>query len=192
MSKPYYIPRILFGFVALAALLVPTERAPLLAQDRSGLVESMQLLAPNIGWVLVDGRLWWTADNGQNWSDISPSGSQSQRIEGVFFLNASRGWVTVQDGWRDGIPALSLASTADSGQRWETQPIDLAAFQRLRAYVGSSTIFFLDSAHGWIMLRLASSSNFSFGALLATEDGGQSWMELSSPPAANPVRSPSP
>jgi photosystem II stability/assembly factor-like uncharacterized protein len=45
----------------------------------------------------------------------------------------------------------------------------------------SANFEFLDDERGWIALKLHSGSNFSFGRLLATEDGGRTWQERELP-----------
>jgi len=46
---------------------------------------------------------------------------------------------------------------------------------------GPASFCFLDAQHGWAVVRLASSSQFSWGHLYRTQDGGVTWGELSVP-----------
>jgi hypothetical protein len=149
----------------------------------------MKLVAPQVGWALVQQHLYWTNDDGRNWNDITPPGNPTQRINGVFFLDRSHGWAVLSEKAPadDGGFSLSFASTSDGGQSWRGSPIGKTAFPALRNYAGGGSIFFLDPQRGWLMLRLASSSNFSFGLLLATVDAGETWSERRSSPAADPV-----
>jgi hypothetical protein len=47
---------------------------------------------------------------------------------------------------------------------------------------GEGNLCFVDSAHGWLNLDVASSPNFRRGLLLATEDGGSTWKRLPGDP----------
>ena len=51
----------------------------------------------------------------------------------------------------------------------------------MRNEIESAYIQFIDPQTGWISFKLHSSSNFSFGRLLATVDGGSTWQERSLP-----------
>ena len=55
--------------------------------------KQMQLLAPNVGWVLGGGKLYWTTDNGGHWTDITPPvPERSVKLTDVFFRDAAEGW----------------------------------------------------------------------------------------------------
>jgi hypothetical protein len=59
-----------------------------------GVVGSMKLLAPGVGWVERGGRFYWTTDNGANWKDITPPASSDldEHISDFYFLDSQRGW----------------------------------------------------------------------------------------------------
>jgi photosystem II stability/assembly factor-like uncharacterized protein len=152
-------------------------------------VRDMGLVSPKTGWALVGQQLFWTVDNGDRWKKVTPQTASPLRIDSAFFLNASSGWLVLSQGepnTQGGIQ-LSLASTEDAGQSWKLSAIKKAIDADLRNYARGESIFFLDALHGWLMLRLPSSSNFSFGRLLATADGGRSWIELTAPPTAGTI-----
>ena len=187
-------------FTMLAILLTGTAGSAQTAAERiavgpiasvpsPGQVQAMKLLAPGVGWVLQQNRLYLTRNNGQDWVDITPYTS-TQRIENVFFLNSSSGWVIALDqhpAGRSG-PALQIASTSDAGRNWTFTLIDTPGTTDLQNFASIRSMFFLDSKHGWIILRLQSSSNFSLGVLLSTDDGGLTWKERPSPPVAGSIR----
>lgn len=54
-------------------------------------VDSMQLLSSEIGWTLVEGKLYWTESAGTDWKDISPPDITLGEISSVFFLEAGLG-----------------------------------------------------------------------------------------------------
>jgi photosystem II stability/assembly factor-like uncharacterized protein len=174
------------AFLATVCLLAST-----LLNGTGGVaqVRTMKLIGPQTGWALAGQRLYWTRTDGRAWTDITPPESQGQSIDGVFFLNSSHGW-TVISGRGPTAPGglvLKVLRTLDGGHSWGGGSIDTSVDKRFRIYAGGASIFFLDAARGWINLRLMSSSNFSFGLLFSTDDGGQTWSELPPPPAADPV-----
>jgi len=175
---------------ATALVLVGLLSPCLCAQVVPNQVRAMKLVAPKIGWALMQQHLYWTSDDGQKWTDITPPGGAGQRIDGVFFLDTTHGWAMLSAPSPHGAPGifLKIASTGNGGKTWADFPMDMSIDKRLRIYAGGASIFFADRVHGWLILRLMSSSNFSVGILLATEDGGRTWAKLPDPPAADPVR----
>ena len=84
--------------LVLTILALSVLRLSVLAGD-----SSMQLITHDIGWALDRGRLYWTNDVGNRWTDISPG--SSAHLDDVFFLDATRGWTLLittneSDVWR--------------------------------------------------------------------------------------------
>ena len=53
--------------------------------QQSGRLESMKLLTPNVGWAATKSHLFWTADGGAQWKDITPRSSHKwQAVSSVF------------------------------------------------------------------------------------------------------------
>src|SRR5438046_954069 len=108
--------------VILASLvaLVPSTQA--IAQERH-----MQLLAPNTGWFLGQGKLYWTDDNGAHWSDITPTMIlPREKIADVYFKNTIEGWVLLSTDENEGPEARhELASTVNSGTKWTITPVEV-------------------------------------------------------------------
>lgn len=139
--------------------------------------DGMQLLAPGVGWTLDNRRLYWTNDNGATWTLISPK--SSAQIQDVIFQDMLTGWVLLSQEERDGI-GFSIAITDNSGQTWSISPIPVK--QRFNELDGRAWLDFVDRVHGWLVLHGNSSSAFSWGRLLATSDGGQTWHDLTITP----------
>jgi len=136
-------------------------------------IQAAELLTPSWGWTLADNRLLSTADGGANWTEITPQTSSQGAILGVKFLNAQRGWlVSEADG------SLTMLSTQDGGLTWNSRPLEIGSTS---SPVAGASLEFLDESTGWLALRLQSSSSFSLGLLLATQDGGITWQERSLP-----------
>src|SRR6202167_2531835 len=51
----------------------------------SGLVTSMKLLAPDVGWAMSMGRLMWTSSGGTDWKDITPPGPEGAVTSAISF-----------------------------------------------------------------------------------------------------------
>jgi len=147
-------------------------------KPRPGPVVSMRLLAPNRGWALSVGRILWTDNGGTSWKDITPSDPNGAEISGIFFLDASHGWVVFARGEPDvlGGMTLDLASTENGGVSWSVAPMRLPDWL-LQSVVGvGADIAFADPRHGWLVLDSGiSQSSRGHGALLTTSDGGKSW-----------------
>jgi photosystem II stability/assembly factor-like uncharacterized protein len=148
-------------------------------------IGGMGLVAPAIGWALLDQHLLWTSNDGKDWRELSPS--NSAHIDGVFFLDSVRGWVVLSDRDPEAEQDLrvTVASTQDGGITWALSPLELRT--EGRHYSQKASVFFFDGVRGWLNLRLASSSNFSFGLMFNTQDSGKTWTQLSDPPTADPV-----
>lgn len=150
------------------------------------LIRQARLLTASGGWMLVGDHLLESNSLGQSWKDITPN--QVKRIENVFFLDRSTGWAVLVPGTEAGV-SLSVAKTVDGGASWAVWPFRGEGRKYfLDIYAGLASITFVDASHGWLLLTETSSSNFSFGDLFSTDDGGQSWVQLPNPPIAGALR----
>ena len=162
---------------------------PIVSVPSSGQVQAMKLLAPGVGWALAGSQLLFTSTAGTTWDDITPQWRATGVIDGVYFLSSGTGWAFLHDSsqatpYRD----LETAVTLDFGRTWTYYPFTSASSDDLINYSGTAWLQFLDSQHGWMVLRGRSSSAFSRGLLFSTEDGGKSWVNLPSPPLGEPVQ----
>lgn len=148
-----------------------------IAPSTEGHVKDFQLLSPDQGWTLVDDRLYWTQDGGSAWSDRTPRAETGQEILSAFFLNAGQGWVLSRQA---GNGSLRLWRTQDGGLSWEASSIGDLPVDPGAAIPGAH-LTFIDANHGWAAIVLPSSSNFSLGALFATQDGGRTWVKRTLP-----------
>jgi photosystem II stability/assembly factor-like uncharacterized protein len=147
-------------------------------------VESMGVVTADAGWVAGARHLVWTGDGGQSWTDITPASLGARTLASVFFLDERRGWATTAS---DSGTELAVWITADGGASWTSRAMGTASDG-----TAAISIQFADAQHGWLMLQLPSSPNFSRGALFATADSGMTWKQLPAPPIAGPVRFVSP
>lgn len=144
----------------------------------------MQLLVPGKGWARgSNGRLFWTDDDGAHWTNISPN--TTSYMTDIFFLDVSHGWVLLtRIDEEKNLAAFAIASTSDSGRTWTFSPLAVPA-QKPDELDGHAWLDFADPMHGWAVLHARSSSAFSWGLLLATDDGGKTWTELPHAPIAS-------
>ena len=165
---------------ALAPFLTLIHSAPAVAQEKH-----MQLLAANTGWFLGQGKLRWTSNNGARWTDITPRMSlPGERISDVYFRDVNEGWVLLStDENHAPEAAFEVASTTNSGGTWIITPVNVpgADAQSRAPLPGDGFIFFLDATHGWLNLGMEGGANFNPALLLATQNGGNTWIEETSP-----------
>jgi len=140
------------------------------------------------GFVWSARHLVWTLDGGRTWREITPPlADDAVRIDFVTFRDNARGWALLSSTSPQGDSAiLTLASTLDRGVSWVVKQVPLSDTDA-QGYSGRAAASFVDSGLGWVMLRLASSSSASVGALYATADGGNTWARLPIPPAGDPI-----
>jgi hypothetical protein len=143
-------------------------------------VQAMQPLSSKEGWVLNGDQLFWTGDRGASWEDISPNINEDGQILGVTFLDNRQGWLVSQQDSAGKIGSLSISQTDNGGLTWQKVSILIDNPEEI-IEIESAALDFIDSQTGWISFKLHSSSNFSFGRLLVTEDGGHTWQERTLP-----------
>ena len=147
----------------------------------------MKLLTPEVGWLSGGKGILWTTDAGTSWKDITPPLGPRARIASVFFLDTFNGWALISYQGEDGTYSHSdLASTSTAGANWSIMPVTIPEpSPRSAPLSGRGHIYFLDARHGWMNLGLLSSSNFRWGILLATQDGGRTWAQVPEGPGVS-------
>src|ERR1700722_4326096 len=169
MNMNRLAPRLTLATLLL--LCVPTS-----AQQVAGMLKSAKLLSPEVGWAATSSRIFWTANTGKEWKDITPKTATPEDIASVFFLDTSRGWLLLSV-WDKQLarPRFDLASTNDAGQAWTVIPLKLPLDQTKNPLSPGGCLDFLDQTHGYLDLDMESGVNFRIGMLLATADGGETW-----------------
>jgi photosystem II stability/assembly factor-like uncharacterized protein len=147
------------------------ERSTLLAGPA---VESIGALSAEQAWIVVDGRLYWTADGGISWSDRSP---EQASVQAATFLNEAHGWLVSAPSAAQ--PSFTLWRTTDGGLSWQAAPFAAGGETLLDARAVS--LDFISPIEGWLAFKLPGSANFNLGVLYHTADGGLTWEELSLP-----------
>ncbi|NUM49080.1 MAG: DUF1906 domain-containing protein [Anaerolineales bacterium] len=139
-------------------------------------IQAFQLLAPDQGWIIQNGNLFWK-NPGDSWKNITPPNTLPLAAT---FLKPTAGWIANTVSAGDQI-SVNILRTPDQGQTWQsagTIPLHTPDAP------GQLWLSFLDEQTGWLTLQRPSSSNFSLGNLYRTLDGGQTWEEFSLPFAA--------
>ena len=131
-------------------------------------IDSFGQAAPGQGWILFDGQLYWTENDGAAWRHITPD--LSARIEAVTFLDASRGWAVLADA-----AGHSLASTRDGGRTWKYHALDLPALSKADSPVAKVFMGWDSESRGWLSFKLVTGSNFDRRINFVTADGGATW-----------------
>ena len=171
--KTYAFPK-LFSRLGIALLLASgifssgatgreTSAAPA-ATD----ISAFQQVTPGAGWILFGGDLYWTNNNGAAWTDITPDAST--KIEAVTFLDAARGRALLSDS-----SGYALAGTEDGGATWQVTSLKFPELAQVDSAVAKAYLGWRTDAHGWLVFKLATGSNFSRGLLFVTFDGGGTW-----------------
>jgi len=181
--------------VTLAFSLATLGRA-----QTAGSIQSMKLLTENTGWAATSKKLFWTTDNGAHWNDITPKLShKTQTISSVSFFDTSAGSVLLRCADdRDRLAdegCWELASTSDAGQSWSvihekiSVPFSREQLEDRPFFSGQSWLQFVDSQHGWEILKIATGSGPpSEGEMLRTLGGGKTWLPVKDLPTSGEFR----
>ncbi|MEL6821585.1 MAG: YCF48-related protein, partial [Calditrichota bacterium] len=152
--------------------------------------------SPDNGWITGNaknpGEILSTENGGNDWDVVQIPTSETS-TSGVYFLNSNQGWIGVwgavlntQDGgntWNQTIvPNATLVSgivNPDPFNSWVKASAKVyysdGSGYTLQdpGYINISGIEFTDSQNGWAITRI--------GRIFHTNDGGQNWVEQSSP-----------
>lgn len=184
----------------LLALALVAGFSGLSPAQLAGQIQSMKLVTEEAGWASTGKRLFWTADGGRGWREISPKlAHKHQMISSVYFIDASTGWVLLKCA--DDLDALAdegcwkIAFTVDAGQNWSTSPEKIAVpfsreyLQDMTGFSGQSWLQFSDLQHGWEVLDIAhNSATPGSGMKLRTTDGGKTWAATKDLPLSDQFR----
>lgn len=148
---------------------VMTNITPIAVKE-GNIIQDMQLISPHSGWAVVNGRLWWTNDQGITWRDITPQPDDRSRILAVSFLDDQNGWLL----WEDlSGHSLKIYYSSDNSNNW----LRISSLDGV-GDIQSAHLQFTDDRNGIIELQLASSSNFLLRSYYNSMDGGVTWHNL--------------
>jgi photosystem II stability/assembly factor-like uncharacterized protein len=191
---------ILHALLLLAVGLAPAQALPAraapaasnAAQSTSEGVNSFGALSADKGWLVLGDavagqRLYWTQSGGQAWKDVTPSNIGAAFISAAEFLDAQTGWLVLIEAGETGESIYTLARTRDGGQTWPVTALKLIEPGEPEALAEKVYLDFIDAQTGWLVVKHATSRNFSVGTLFKTADGGETWTRQTLP-LGEPVR----
>ncbi len=146
-------------WLAAVALLVASVASAQPAPD----LRDVGRAGDGTAWVVVAGRLLRSVDQGRAWQDVTPPGASGAPGLHAHFSSAAEAWVATWGDGDRGTAAARVHRTLDGGRRGR------------------------GGARAVALVRLVSSSNFSYGHLFRTDDGGGTWEALPPPPVAGDV-----
>lgn len=152
-----------------------TELEP--AAISSPLVQDIQLITDVTGWGMLNHRVFWTKDGGESWEEVLPAQAVPGSMMAAHYLDTTRGWLVSQHPLTG---EVLLHKTEDGGETW-VDSVLLPANLDYGPITSAVYIEILDEKTGWVIVKQASSSNFSLGILFRTDDGGETWQKLSAP-----------
>ena len=176
--------------LAFMLLVIPTQSVFAAASNPFPATQSVSseiefaLTATATGWLRFGDLLFRTESNGTEWQDVTPTLTPDEALVDAYFMNSRHAFaLTVSansERWQ-----LNLLETDDFGFSWQVQPVTLPkpAVDFLNVPFGGAFLQWQNDENGWILIKQATSSNFSLGILLKTNDNGQT-RKVSEPPAA--------
>jgi photosystem II stability/assembly factor-like uncharacterized protein len=142
-----------------------------------------EMVAGEEGWVRSAAGVFWTADGGRTWRQITPPVADRAVLESVYFADPLHGWALSERG-REGDVHPSISMTSDGGRTWSR--IRLRAYKLFMPAVEAS--FSLVGRHElFALVRQAGDTASSFGTLLVSHDAGRHWRALATPPHAGRI-----
>src|SRR5580698_7957351 len=161
--------------------------------EQVGQIKSMKLLTPDIGWASTSQKLFWTADAGAHWKDITPKLHHKwQIVSSVFFIDSSSGWVVLKCADRTNNaaddPCFEVASTTNAGETWSVVHPKIVDPDPDSGFSEQAYLDFADKNRGWMILKISKNVAVSSGVMMRTEDGGKTWKQMPAPPIADQLR----
>ena len=124
------------------------------------------------GWVcgpqgnedFYGGRCYATADGGLTWKDVTPD--KDIVVTDCSFVSVTEGWVIGEDS--------TLFHTTDGGATWGKEKLTMVPGAALRR------LDFVDAENGWLIGSCFPDGYDSWGVVLHTTDGGDTWVQQDS------------
>src|SRR5436309_2492142 len=142
-------------------------------QIPSAPIKAIRMLDHSKGWALTDQNILFTSNGGQNWKDVTPSGSAYSKYGYGDFLNDKYAWVVSTGQPID--KSVNVLRTSDGGQHWDSSTISVNDVSVL------DYPHFLTPQEGFLELAAFGGAGAGSQAvgIFHTTDGGQNWTEIS-------------
>ncbi len=155
-------------------------------------IGGIDMVSVTSAYMKSDGRLLFTDSRGASWKDVtpeSPNAPDSSYISSSF-LSPEQGYAVMGheiNSDTNPVEIVDVFSTSNNGNHWDKlAPLPLNDFES-KGFGGQAYLSWTDPEHGWVEIRLISSSAFSTGSLFSTADGGKHWMRLGFTPIGDRI-----
>ncbi|NIM96412.1 MAG: hypothetical protein GTO18_22155 [Anaerolineales bacterium] len=149
------------------------------------IITEIHMIDTAIGWgigvvVESDDHILRTEDGGETWMDVTPPEpkppiGESPKRASVFFLDGENAWVTYKG-------ETIVWYSSDAGASWRSSDTSHPSnFE--------STLWFSDSAHGWLLRTLDVGTGNASVTLFRTVDDGSSWDVVVDPYSSTDLQS---
>ena len=145
--------------------------SPILKSSTST-IKAIRMLDHANGWALTDQSILATSDGGQDWKNVTPSGSIYGKYAYGDFINDQSAWVVSTAQPIDN--SVNVLHTSDGGKYWQSSKISVSEVSLLEPP------HFLTTKAGFLELTIGKGigSQQAVG-IFHTTDGGQYWTEIS-------------
>jgi photosystem II stability/assembly factor-like uncharacterized protein len=133
------------------------------------LLSSFKMISPTIGWACNDNSIYRTIDGGEQWYNITPKDIVSPLDTITYYLDVNTAWVAASSKTDSNI---TVFRTNNGGQTW--QPVRVSV-DNLQTIYTLSSINFINSKRGWLMVQPDHGVNSEPAQLFSTTDGGATW-----------------
>lgn len=173
--------------ILIAVIVQPamgSDNSPIQTNDHFSTDIEFALTSVATGWLRSGDHIFRTESNGIEWQNVTPALKQNESQLDVAFLDSNHALALIvsinDEQWQ-----LKLLRTADAGLTWQAQSVILPSQASYFEDVpfGNAFVQWQANGNGWVLIKQATSSNFSIGVLLKTSDGGLTWQSFE-PPAA--------
>jgi photosystem II stability/assembly factor-like uncharacterized protein len=136
-------------------------------------IKALRMLDHSKGWALTEQNILFTSDGGQNWKDVTPSGSAYGKDAIGDFMSDKYAWIVSTAQPIDN--SVNVLRTSDGGQHWQTSTIAVSEVSVVDAP------HFLTTQEGFLELGTFGGPGAGSEAvgIFHTTDGGQNWTEVS-------------
>lgn len=142
------------------------------------------LVDQNTVWLGLNQELYLSETFGETWTNITPESGLENPLISLSFPTAQLGFALYL-AQSDSEITLELHKTVDRGKNWQEMDSALGKIiqEVLPAPISSVWMQWLDEQTGFVLVKTATSQNFSEGALFTTDNAGKDWQALQIPAA---------
>lgn len=149
------------------------DNSPPTLQTLSLPIKAIRMLDRSKGWALTNQNILFTSDGGQNWKDVSPTGTSYGTYTVGDFMNDKYAWIVATSQQISN--SVTVLRTSDGGQHWLSSTISANDVSVL------DVPHFLTTQEGFLELGTFGGPGAGSEAvgIFHTTDGGQNWTEVS-------------